>query len=386
VIRVLHAGGPDEASRRLGFLGVSRADRERLLRELRPYILCVPDGELAHFLVTLLARRGIPSAWGGTKLLFSVSSGDQVERWGVEEPESREPLASVRESIRRFHVKEFIVPCRGRSLALGGAPRIMGILNVTPDSFSDGGKYFSTESAVRRGIEMADEGADIIDVGGESTRPGSLPVPDGEEIARVVPVIRELAGKTGALLSVDTTKASVAWEAVGAGACVINDTSALADDPGMTEVVRESGCAVVLMHRRGTPATMQVAPGYESFFDEMLDELSERIASAQTGGISPERVIVDPGVGFGKRLQDNLALHRHLADLRNLGRPVLFGPSRKSFIGNVTGKEAGDRVFGNAAAVAIAAYAGADILRVHDVKEMREVVRLVTAIREGAEC
>jgi dihydropteroate synthase len=386
VIRVLHAGGPEEASRRLEFLGVSRADRERLLRELRPYILCVPDGELAFFLVALLARRGIPSAWGGKKLLFSVSSADQVERWRVEEPGDRETLVYVRETILRFLAKDFVVPCRGRMLVLGGAPRVMGILNVTPDSFSDGGKYYSVEAAVRRGVEMAAEGADIIDVGGESTRPGSLPVPDGEEIARVVPVIRELAGRTGALLSVDTTKAAVAREAVAAGACVINDTSALADDPGMADLVRDSGCAVVLMHRRGTPATMQVAPGYGSFFDEMLGELSERVDAAKKAGITPDRVIVDPGVGFGKRLDDNLALHRHLPDLRNLGRPVLFGPSRKSFIGKVTGKEADDRVFGTAAAVAIAAFGGADILRVHDVKEMREVVRMVAAIREGAEC
>jgi dihydropteroate synthase len=386
VIRVLHAGGPGEAYRRLGFQGVSGAERENLLRELRPYILCVPEGELADSLEALFARRGLPSARGRKTLLFSVSSAEQVEKWGEQGPEERETLASVLETIRRFMTKDFVVPCGGRTLVLGGAPRIMGILNVTPDSFSDGGKYFSVEAAVRRGIEMALEGADIIDVGGESTRPGSLPVPEAEEIARVVPVIRELAGGTGVLVSVDTTKAGVAREAAAAGACMINDTSALADDPGMAEAVRDTGCAVVLMHRRGTPATMQAAPSYESLFDELLDELAGRVAAAGRAGISRDRIVVDPGIGFGKRIEDNLSLHRNLPDLRNLGRPVLFGPSRKSFIGKVTGKEAGDRLFGTAAAVAIAASGGADILRVHDVKEMGEIVRVVAAIREGAEC
>ncbi|PWB60417.1 MAG: dihydropteroate synthase, partial [Deltaproteobacteria bacterium] len=159
------------------------------------------------------------------------------------------------------------------------------ILNVTPDSFSDGGEYFPAEKAVERGLAMAAQGAEIIDVGGESTRPGSHPVPAGEEKDRVVPVIRELARKTDALLSIDTTKADVAREAVAAGAHIVNDTSALADDPEMAAVVRETGCAVVLMHRRGTPATMQVSPSYESLFDEVLDELSERVEAAQAAGI-----------------------------------------------------------------------------------------------------
>jgi dihydropteroate synthase len=233
---------------------------------------------------------------------------------------------------------------------------------------------------------MAAEGADIIDVGGESTRPGSLPVPPDEEIARVVPVIRVLARETKRILSVDTTKAAVAREAISAGARVVNDTSALADDPEMAGVIAESGCAVVLMHRRGTPATMQAAPHYESLFDEMLEELRKRVDAAERAGIPKERILIDPGVGFGKRLEDNLALHRHLPDLRNLGRPIVFGPSRKSFLGRITGKDAPGRLLGTAASVAFAASLGVDILRVHDVKEMKEVVQVVGAIREGAEC
>ncbi|HEY7529027.1 MAG TPA: dihydropteroate synthase, partial [Candidatus Deferrimicrobiaceae bacterium] len=293
----------------------------------------------------------------------------------------------IAEAVGAYLKKEFTVACGGmRQLQVGPTSRIMGILNVTPDSFSDGGKYFTAGTAIERGLAMAAEGADIIDVGGESTRPGSHPVPAEEEIARVIPVIRELAQQGDALLSIDTTKSVVAREAIAAGAHMVNDTSALADDPEMAAVVRESGCAVVLMHRRGTPATMQLSPSYESLFDEVLDELSKRVEAAQAAGIRRNRILVDPGIGFGKRFEDNLALHRHLPDLRNLGRPIVLGPSRKAFIGKATGKDASDRVFGTAAAVAIAASLGAAVFRVHDVKEMKDAVRMAAAIREGAEC
>ena len=262
----------------------------------------------------------------------------------------------------------------------------MGILNVTPDSFSDGGAYRSPEDAVARALEMEPQGAAIIDVGGESTRPGSKPVPPEEELRRILPVLRALAGRTNAVISVDTTKAAVAREAIGAGARIVNDTSALADDPGMAAVVRDSGCAVILMHRRGIPATMQDAPRYDSLFDELLAELSARVDAAVNAGIERERILVDPGIGFGKRLSDNLALHRHLGKLRVLGRPIVFGPSRKGFLGTLTGAPPGERIFGTAASVAAAVLAGAHVLRVHDVREMREVVQVAAAIREAPEC
>jgi len=260
----------------------------------------------------------------------------------------------------------------------------MGILNVTPDSFSDGGKYGSVEEAVARGARMAEEGAAIIDIGGESTRPGSKPVPADEEIRRVIPVVRGLSARTRAVISIDTTKASVADAAVAAGAGIVNDTSALADDPGMAEAVRASGVAVVLMHRRGTPATMQEAPHYDALIDEIIEELAGRIEAAVAAGIDPERILVDPGIGFGKRLSDNIELHRHLDRLRVLGRPIVFGPSRKSFIGSLTGSPPAERAFGTAAAVTAAVLRGAHVLRVHDVKEMREVVEVAYAIRGEA--
>jgi len=221
-------------------------------------------------------------------------------------------------------------------------------------------------------------------VGGESSRPGSHPVSADEEMRRVIPVIRGLAAKTKSVISVDTTKSAVAVAAVAAGARIVNDTSALADDPEMAAAVRSSGAAVVLMHRRGSTATMQESPHYDDLFDELLAELSERIAAAEGAGIDPERILVDPGIGFGKRLCDNLALHRHLDRLRGLGRPIVFGPSRKSFIGTLTGAPPADRAFGTAAAVTVAVLRGAHVVRVHDVKEMREVVEVAYAIRGEA--
>ena len=387
MIRVLHYGCPEDARRRVAFLGVSRSDADRLIGDLRACLIGVSlDAEPAEALSGCLERRRIPYARGTRTLLFSVSSREQVQAWIDGDGDAGTPLLPVRRAIERYLAQTFAVPCRGLTLDLSGMPRIMGILNVTPDSFSDGGRYRSPDEAVKRGLAMAEEGADIIDVGGESTRPGASRVTAEEELDRVVPVVRGVAAGTRALISVDTTKAIVARAAADAGAHLVNDTSALADDPGMAGVVRETGMAVVLMHRRGTPATMQISPHYDSLFDEVLDELAARIDAARNAGIPEERILVDPGVGFGKRLEDNMAFHRHLADLRSLGRPVVFGSSRKAFIGSITGKDAPHRVFGTSASVALAVAAGAHVIRVHDVAAMRDVVRVAGAIARGAEC
>lgn len=382
MFRVLHILDPEDARHRLYDLEVAPNEAWSLQRDLRTYLLVSSDHEASVSSLTgILSGKGIPFARAGDRVCFSVSSDEQLAEWSRESRRAEETLAPAREAIRRYETRRFILACRGRFLPLSGIPRIMGVLNVTPDSFSDGGRFATREAAVRKGLEMVEEGADIIDVGGESTRPGSRGVPAGVERDRVLPVLAELAGNTEALLSVDTTKASVAREAAAAGAHIINDTSALADDPEMAGVVRDSGCAVVLMHRRGTPETMQRAPFYRSFFQELLDEMEARVEAAAAAGISRDRILVDPGVGFGKRLEDNLALHGHLPELRNLGLPILFGPSRKSFIGTLTGKEAGEqRVFGTAASVALAVAGGAHLIRVHDVREMRDVVRVAAAI------
>jgi dihydropteroate synthase len=387
MIRVVHFADPEQARNRIVFLGVAECDADRLVAELRAFLVSVPmKGEISPALPAILRQRNIPHAQGENVLLFSVSSAGQLQNQGDGIPGPADGLASVREAIDRYQTRVYTLYCRERSLLLSGVPRIMGVLNVTPDSFSDGGMYLSPDRAVERGEEMAEKGAEIIDVGGESTRPGSAGVPAEVEISRVIPVIRALSGRTKSLLSIDTTKALVARQAIAAGAHIVNDTSALADDPEMAGVVRESGCAVVLMHRLGRPETMQQSPSYKSLFDDILDALSERVKAAEEAGIPADRILVDPGVGFGKRLEDNLALHRHLPDLRNLGKPILFGPSRKSFLGRITGREPGNRVVGTAAAVAIAVAGGANVVRVHDVEEMKDAVRVAYAVAGGVEC
>lgn len=387
MIRVVSYSTPEDAARRLCFLGVPDAAAARLAADLRPYILRLPPGRPDFAaLAAEAAARGIPVAAGSGGWFLAVSATDQLEKWMREAPASATRVAPLLLALRRYLERDFAVPCRDRLLRLGREPVIMGILNVTPDSFFDGGRYASAKRAVRRGIEMFEEGAKIIDVGGESTRPGSVGVPAEEQIRRVVPVIKELAAATEAILSVDTTSAAVARAAAEAGAAIVNDTGALRDDPEMASAVRDTGCAVVLMHRKGIPATMQAAPFYESLFDEILEFWHERIGAAVEAGIPSERILVDPGIGFGKRHDDNLALHRHIAELHNTGRPIVFGPSRKSFLGAVTGRPPAERAFATAASVALAVAGGAHVLRVHDVKEMWDAARVAWAVREGREC
>jgi len=262
-------------------------------------------------------------------------------------------------------------------------PLIMGIINVTPDSFYDGGRYNAVDAALRRAEEHLEGGADIIDIGGESTRPGSDPVPEDEERRRVLPVIEALAEKfPEAVISVDTRRASVAAEALEAGAKIVNDTSGLSD-PQMPEVLKKFGAAYVLMHIKGTPKNMQQNPFYEDPVDEIYWFLRDKLGELEAAGVEPERVAVDPGIGFGKRVYDNLALLKHIPDLKALGRPVLIGHSRKSFIGKVLGIESpDDRLFGSLGVAVVAAYLGADALRVHDPAETRQAVEMALAIRE----
>ena len=269
---------------------------------------------------------------------------------------------------------------KGGTLECGGRTLVMGILNVTPDSFSDGGMYLAPESAVARGLQMIAEGADILDVGGESSRPGAAPVSEEEELKRVVPVVARLAGGKGALVSVDTCKARVAREAVGAGASIINDISAMRFDPAMSGVAAETGAGVILMHMQGTPRDMQENPSYTDLFGEITAFLRGRMDAVRSAGVAEEAVVLDPGIGFGKTVEHNLEIIRGLGRFKPLGRPLLAGPSRKSFIGAVLDLPAGERLEGTAAAVAMAVANGADIVRVHDVKEMIRAARMADAL------
>jgi dihydropteroate synthase len=262
----------------------------------------------------------------------------------------------------------------------------MGILNVTPDSFSDGGQFQSLESAVMRGLEMAHEGADIVDIGGESTRPGSLPVSTEDECARVIPVIRALtkaySGQSNApVISVDTRKAAVAEQAMEAGARIINDVTALGD-PAMQEVARRTGAGVVLMHMRGEPATMQQDPRYDDVVAEVAAWLNQRRMTLEGAGLDPDTMALDPGIGFGKTGEHNLKLLSGMQRFVDCGRPVVVGISRKKFIGMVTGRDVPDRLAGSLTGAVWAAARGANIWRVHEVKESVDAARMVAALRE----
>lgn len=273
--------------------------------------------------------------------------------------------------------------CRDRAVDCAARPLIMGVLNVTPDSFSDGGKFFSPDAAIARGVEMAREGADILDIGGESSRPGAIPVSAEEEIRRVEPVVTALAQQTDCLLSVDTTKASVAEAALRAGAHIVNDITALRGDPAIAEVARAHGAGVVLMHMQGTPQTMQDSPHYTDVVREVRDFLAGRLNAAAAAGIEADRIAVDPGIGFGKTVEHNVALLAGLDSFLALGRPLLIGVSRKRFLGVLTGREVQDRLAPSLAALAFALARGAHILRVHDVKESCETARLIGILRSG---
>jgi len=259
---------------------------------------------------------------------------------------------------------------------------VVGVLNVTPDSFSDGGLYQSVDQALFRVEEMIRAGADIIDVGGESTRPFATPLSVEEELKRVVPVVEAIRRRFDIPLSIDTYKAPVAREALQAGADMINDISALRFDPEMIKVVVETGAPVILMHMKGTPQTMQLDPRYDDVIAEIKSFLRERIDFALSQGVAREKIIIDPGIGFGKRFEDNLTIIKHVDDFFSLDAPVLLGPSRKAFLGQILEKEARERDAGTMAVVAYAALKGVDLVRVHQVEMAVDTLKVIQALKE----
>jgi dihydropteroate synthase len=261
---------------------------------------------------------------------------------------------------------------------------LIGILNVTPDSFYDGGRRLDEGRAVADGLALAEAGAEIIDIGGESTRPGARPVSAGEELERVLPVIRGLRRAVSTAISIDTYKAQVARPALDAGADIVNDISALRFDPEMTGLIAAEKVPVVLMHMQGTPRTMQAEPRYDDVVSEVRDFLAERLRYATDAGIDRDQIIIDPGIGFGKTLEHNLTLMRRLSFFTSLGQPLLVGASRKAFIGTILNLNPDERLEGSLAAAAAAVMAGANIVRAHDVKETERAIRIADAIRYGA--
>jgi dihydropteroate synthase len=270
------------------------------------------------------------------------------------------------------------LPCGSRFLDLS-RPQVMGILNVTPDSFSDGGRYGQRDAALRHAESMVLAGATLIDVGGESTRPGALRVSPAEELERVAPVVEAIAAELDVIISVDTSTPAVIRESARLGAGLINDVRSLRRD-GALEAAADSGLPVCLMHMRGEPGTMQQSPEYADVLSEVRDFLAQRIAVCAAAGVAAERIILDPGFGFAKTLEHNLSLFKRLESLLDLGRPLLVGVSRKSMIGGVLGHEVGERLFGSLALAALAVTKGAHILRVHDVAETVDVLRMIAAV------
>ncbi len=261
---------------------------------------------------------------------------------------------------------------------------VMGIVNITPDSFSDGGEFLSADTATAHALQLVESGADLIDIGGESTRPGSRRIDAAEQIARIAPVLRRLAVSTNTAISVDTTRSDVAAAAVDLGVALVNDISAGRDDHVMLELAAQRKIALILMHMQGEPATMQVAPVYSDVVAEVMAFLRERIDAAERAGVAAHRIVIDPGLGFGKTLEHNLDILRLLSEFTALGHPLLIGPSRKGFIGRVTGEtEPSRRLMGTAATIAWSVAAGANIVRVHDVSEMANIVKMIDAIRRA---
>ncbi len=328
--------------------------------------------------------RGALLLLGGDAALFV-----EILRRAARRPETRAAAAEIEEVLRHFDARPGALRLRRGALPLGRRVPVMGILNVTPDSFSDGGRFLGPRRAVEHAVRMAEEGAAIIDVGGESTRPGSRRVPLREELRRVMPVLEAVVpalarlGPRRPLLSIDTTKAEVARRAAEAGVDVVNDISGLTFDPAMPAAVAESGLPVVIGHIRKRPETMQRAPRYRHLLPEIAAFLRRGIVLARRAGVREDRIAVDPGIGFGKRRRDNLVILRHLASLRSLGRPILVGASRKSFLSGPLDLPVTERLEGSLAAEALAIAGGADIIRAHDVRPAVRVADLCSAVLRG---
>jgi dihydropteroate synthase len=288
---------------------------------------------------------------------------------------------SVKEILKNISKTQYAIRCRKRTLTLGKRTLLMGVLNVTPDSFSDGGLFFDKDKAISHGLRMFEEGADIIDIGGESTKPGSKPIELEEELHRVMPVIESIVKEVDVPISIDTYKSTVAQRATEAGAEIINDISGLHFDPDLAKVAAKGNIPLILMHIRGTPETMQKNIHYDSIFSEILLYLKESIQRAESAGLDPQQIIIDPGIGFGKNAEDNLLIIKNLHEFRILGKPILLGTSRKSFIGKILNTKVEDRLEGTLSSIAIGVLNGAHIIRSHDVQQAKKAIAVADAIR-----
>ena len=392
--RVLLVTSREDAAREMLKIGVCEGGVDTMEGKARTLIVKVADASVpaAHILKQQMLSLGGDAAVAKDVITHAVDSTDVLlmgtprqmrdltqklvwQPFGL--PELGERLVSLLDTLE--NPRPSVWRAGPYTLDLAERVHVMGILNVTPDSFSDGGQFLGPSAALDRALAMIEEGADIIDIGGQSSRPGSEPVDEEEELRRVVPVIEKLRGQWDGPVSIDTCRARVAEEALGAGATIVNDITALTAEPEIGGIAAGSGAAVVLMHMKGTPATMQRDPSYEDLMGELTFFLGAAIERAEATGIGSDQIAIDPGIGFGKTTEHNLGLLRRLPELVVMGKPVLVGTSRKSFIGNVLDLPVGERLEGTLATAAYAVVQGARILRVHDVRPTVRAVRMVEA-------
>ena len=360
------------------------AGRRRALRldALDPDTLALCQKEAESQGIVFL--QGIAGSQGASACVL-VTDDESFKRLSVafEARGERTLAAAVRNTLAAYHRQGLGISFADGSRMDLDSAKVMGILNVTPDSFSDGGRFPDAQSAIKAGLRMATEGADFIDIGGESTRPGAAEVSEEDELRRILPVIEGIKRESDVKVSIDTIKARVARRAIAAGADMVNDVSALAD-PAMMPLLRETRVPVVVMHMRGTPRTMQTDTRYVDLLSSVVGYLRRAAARAAAAGIPDDKVLVDPGIGFGKSSNGNLEILRQLETLRSIGRPILIGASRKSFIGAVLDLPVKQRVEGSLAVAALAVWQGAHVIRAHDVPATVRVVRMIEAIRDGA--
>ncbi len=396
-MRYLHITSSAQAENELKKVGVDRPGIDAMIPKMENVNLLIEGIEckIANILKQEMLSIGGDVAVARGSVSCSIDRTDaviigtmkQVLRLADKIAPQPFTLRDISEDIRRvlgnITRDTFVLKTPKREITIGGRTLVMGILNMTPDSFSDGGMFGSVDEAVKYALKMEENGADIIDIGGESSRPGSEAVPVKDELDRVIPLIEKLEGLLSIPISIDTTKADVARLAIEAGAEIVNDISAMRFDARMSEVVADCRVPVVLMHMRGAPKTMQEGDlSYRSLMGEITGFLEESMENARSSGVDVENIVVDPGIGFGKSTADNLAILRHLRELKSLGRPIMVGTSRKRFIGEITGEKlAGNRVEGTAASVVASIMNGADIVRVHDVGFMRKLSRIADEIK-----
>ena len=394
LIRCLNITHPSEAIHQMEKVGVDATGMELMKGKTLHFNFKVEgiDPRTANLLKQEMLSLGGDAALDGRGLDCSVQLTDailigtqkQFEKLilKLDQHTRLQPLSHpLRETLTNILKTNFSIRCRKRTFTLGGRTLLMGVLNVTPDSFSDGGIYFNKEKAIAHGLRMVEEGADLLDIGGESTRPGSKPLELEEELRRVIPVIESLVKEVDVPISIDTYKSKVAQKAMEVGAEIINDISGLNLDPDLAQVAAKGNAPLILMHIRGTPETMQKDVHYDSLFSEILQYLKESIQKAESAGLDPEQIIIDPGIGFGKTLDDNLLIIKNLSEFRVLGKPILLGTSRKSFIGKILNAEVEDRLEGTLSSIAIGVLNGAHIIRCHDVLQAKKAIAVADAIR-----